>query len=223
MTAEQHDNTYWALITNRDGTKKSYKVRLEVNLKPRIKKDLGEELVVTLGDLGASLVFDVYGKGVETRWFEIDKNGHTRYISDQILSTYAIERIGTEFQGKKIFALAWNKAGMVKSRVITLKVKIPVSIEKPLQNKTVFAGKSARYSVTAIGGVGALTYWWFINGMPVKVVKGKEGRVYKTSARKIAHNGDIITVEVTDEEGNLAKSHANLTCSYRQELKAIPK
>lgn len=84
----------------------------------------------------------------------------------------------------------------------------PVILTQPA-NQSVMAGQTATFSVVA-GGTSPLSYQWYRNG---NAISGATSASYTTPRTKIADNGDIFTVTISNAEGTLNSQEAILTVS----------
>ena len=228
VTAEQHDNTYWALITNRDGTKKSYKVRLEVNLKPRAlisikelskKEVVVEEVPVKLGEW-ASLTFLVEGKDISTQWYELYQDGRSEAIGAQVFSTYMTDEVTAKDEGRRFYAVAKNGAGEVKSRIFIIRVLMPVEIAKqPEPVVEAYEGKKVR--VGHIDAKNYTTITWIegtVKGFNV-VGTGADLELEVTAAH---HNREYWAL-VTGPNGAVESHRTRLIVHLKPKAKVEPK
>lgn len=89
----------------------------------------------------------------------------------------------------------------------TLTVRLPPSITTQPANRTVFAGKSAKFTVTATGAA-PLHYQWRKNGQNIA---GATKSSYATPPATLADNGSLYSVVVTNTLGSVTSNNATLT------------
>jgi hypothetical protein len=97
--------------------------------------------------------------------------------------------------------------GSATSNAATLTVSGPPSIAAQPANRSVTAGQTATFSVTATGS-GTLTFQWKKGGT---AVSGATSASYTTPATTIADNGSQFTVTVTNGVGSVTSNAAALT------------
>ena len=75
------------------------------------------------------------------------------------------------------------------------------------QSKTVVAGQSVTFAVTA-AGTGPLTYQWYEDGKPIS---GATGSSYAINSTTASENGEVFTVAITNAAGTVMSQVATLT------------
>ena len=113
-----------------------------------------------------------------------------------------------------------NSAGNVTSNAATLTVNAAVvapSITTQPVNRTVTAGQTASFSVTA-SGTSPFTYQWMKNGASIS---GATSASYTTPATATADNGAQFTVMVSNSAGNVTSNAATLTVNAATLLPTI--
>jgi hypothetical protein len=106
-----------------------------------------------------------------------------------------------------------NSVGTVNSSAATLTVSaptiIPPSITGQPANRTVIAGQTASFSVTA-SGTSPLSYQWMKNGSSIS---GATSSAYTTPATTTSDSGEQFTVVVSNSAATAMSSAATLTVS----------
>ncbi len=111
-----------------------------------------------------------------------------------------------------------NSVSNVTSNTASLTVNIPPSITAQPANKTVNAGQTATFSVTATG-TGTLSYQWKKNGT---TISGATSASYTTPATTASDNGAQFTVTITDLVSNVTSNAAILTVNGPPSITAQP-
>jgi hypothetical protein len=97
----------------------------------------------------------------------------------------------------------------ITSNAATLTVNVPPAVATQPANKTVIAGQTATFTVTASAGSTApLTYQWNKNGI---AISGATAASYTTPATTTADSGAQFTVTITNVAGNITSNAAILT------------
>ena len=100
-----------------------------------------------------------------------------------------------------------NGGGSVTSNNATLTVRIPPTITTQPADKTVRAGPTAKFSVTATG-TAPLHYQWTKNGVNIT---GATKASYTTPPTTAADNGSLFAVVVSNVAGSVTSNNAILT------------
>jgi len=100
-----------------------------------------------------------------------------------------------------------NVAGSVTSKSKTLVVVIPPAITTQPIDRTVSAGKTAKFSVT-VTGTTPLTYQWRKNEVNIS---GATKSSYITPPTVSADNGSLFSAVVTNRAGSVTSNPATLT------------
>jgi hypothetical protein len=100
-----------------------------------------------------------------------------------------------------------NSGGSVTSNAAALTVSAAPSITSQPSNRTVVAGQTASFSVTATG-TGPLSYQWKKNGTNIG---GATSSNYTTPATATGDNGAQFSVAVSNSVGNVISNAATLT------------
>ena len=157
---------------------------------------------------GQTASFNVAATGTSPMTFQWMKNGAA--ISGATSSTYATPAETTSDNSAHFTVTVSNSAGNATSNAAILTVNAPVvapSITSQPSNKSVFAGQTATFSVTATG-TATLTYQWSKNG---SAIGGATSSTYTTPAETTADNNAQFTVAVSNSTGSVTSSPATLT------------
>jgi len=100
-----------------------------------------------------------------------------------------------------------NSGGSVTSNDATLTVRTPASITTQPADKTVRAGQTAKFRVTATGTL-PLHYQWTKNGANIT---GATKASYTTPPTTLADNGSLFAVTVSNLVGSVTSDNAILT------------
>lgn len=105
-----------------------------------------------------------------------------------------------------------NSTALLANNDANPNVTNPVITVQPL-SQTIYAGQTATFTVSATG-TGTLHYQWKQNGGNV----GTDSNSYTTGTNLFSNNGDIYTVVVTDDNGNVTSSNAILTVLFAAQV-----
>src|SRR5207247_3367192 len=109
--------------------------------------------------------------------------------------------------GAQFTVVVSNPAGSVTSSVATLTVNSPPAITTQPVSRTVTAGQTASFSVTATG-TAPLSYQWQRAGAPIS---GATLASYTTPPTTSGDNGAQFTVVVSNTAGRVTSREATLT------------
>jgi hypothetical protein len=137
--------------------------------------------------------------------YQWKKNGAN--IAGATKSSYTTPATTAADNGALFSVTVSNAAGSVTSNNATLTVKSPPIITTQPTNKTVKAGHTAQFSVTATG-TQPLSYQWRKNGGNIA---GATSASYTTPATRTADNGSLFSVIVTNSLGSVSSNNALLT------------
>lgn len=160
---------------------------------------------VTAGQFAS---FSIATTGTAPLTYQWMKNGAA--ISGANSSNYSTPVTTIADNGARFTATVSNNAGTVTSNTATLTVTAPVvapSISAQPANRTVTAGQSSSFSVTA-SGTATLTYQWMKNGA---AISGANAASYITPATTTSDSGAQFAVTVTNGSGSVTSSSATLT------------
>ena len=188
-------------ITNSVGNVTSNTATLTVNVPPSITAQPVSQTVTA----GQNATFSVTATGSGTLTYQWKKNGTA--ISGATSASYTTPATGASDNGALFTVTITNSVGNVTSNAATLRVNVPPSITAQPANKTVVAGQTATFSVTA-AGTATLTYQWNRNG---SAISGATSASYTTPATTASDNGAQFSVTVTNGSGSMTSNAATLT------------
>ncbi len=122
-------------------------------------------------------------------------------------SSYTTPATVAADDGSLFSVVVSNGGGSVTSTSGKLTVKLPPTITTQPVNKSVTAGRTVKFSVTATGAT-PLSYQWRKNGVNIS---GATKSSYTTPAVVAADNGSAFSVVVTNSVGSVTSNSAILT------------
>src|SRR5207253_956006 len=128
-------------------------------------------------------------------------------ISGATLASYTTPSTTSADNGEQFTVVVSNTAGSVTSSVATLTVNSPPTITSQPASRTVTAGQTASFSVTATG-TAPLSYQWQRAGVPPIWATLAS---YTTPSTTSGDNGAQFTVVVSNTAGSVTSSVATLT------------
>jgi hypothetical protein len=137
--------------------------------------------------------------------YQWQKNGAA--ISGATSSSYTTPATASTDNGALFAVVVSNSVGKVTSNSATLTVNSAPAITSQPVSKTVIAGQTATFAVTATGGT-PLSYQWWKNGT---AISGATSASYTTPAETTADNGAQLTAVVTNTAGSATSNSATLT------------
>jgi hypothetical protein len=155
--------------------------------------------------LGQTASFSVTAKGTTPLGYQWQKNGAA--ISGATSSSYTTPSTTSTDNGAQFAVVVGNSVGKVTSSSATLTVNSAPSITAQPTSKTVTAGQSTTFAVTATGGA-PLSYQWGKNGT---AISGATSASYTTPAETTADNGAQFSAVVSNSAGSVTSSAATLT------------
>jgi len=155
--------------------------------------------------LGKTASFSVTAGGTTPLSYQWQKNGSA--ISGATSSSYTTPATASTDNGAQFAVVVSNNVGKVTSSSATLTVNSAPSITAQPTSKTVTAGQSATFAVTATGSA-PLSYQWQKNGT---AISGATSTSYTTPAETIADNGAQFSAVVSNTVGSVTSSAATLT------------
>src|ERR1700676_741363 len=155
--------------------------------------------------LGQTASFSVTATGTASLSYQWQKNGAA--ISGATSSNYTTPATASTDNGALFAVVVSNSVGKVTSNSATLTVNSPPAITSQPVSKTVIAGQTATFAVTATGGT-PLSYQWQKNGT---AISGATSAGYTTPAETTADNGAQFTAVVSNTGGNATSNAATLT------------
>jgi hypothetical protein len=155
--------------------------------------------------LGQAASFSVTATGTTPLSYQWQKNGAA--ISGATSSSYTTPATTSTDNGAQFAVVVSNSVGKVTSSSATLTVNSAPSITAQPTSKTVTAGQSATFAVTATGGA-PLSYQWGKSGT---AISGATSASYTTPAETTGDNGAQFSVVVSNSAGSVTSSAATLT------------
>ena len=155
--------------------------------------------------LGETATFSVIAKGTAPLNYQWMKNGIA--IDGATSSSYTTPPTTPADDGSLFSVLVSNIAGSVTSKSKSLVVVIAPAITTQPIDRTVSAGKTAKFSVTATGTT-PLTYQWTKNGVNIS---GATKSSYITPPTVSGDNGSLFSAVVTNIAGSVTSNTAILT------------
>jgi hypothetical protein len=202
-------------ITDTAGSVTSGAATLTVDFPPTISSQPTSQSVTA----GQSATFSVGAAGTATLTYQWKKGGAA--ISGATAASYTTPVTTSSDSATQFTVTVTNGFGNVTSNAATLTVTaagVAPSITSQPVGKTVAAGQTASFSVTATG-TGTLTYQWKKNGA---AISGATSSAYTTPATIASDNGAVFTVTVTGTSGNVTSSGATLTVNALPSITAQP-
>jgi hypothetical protein len=167
--------------------------------------------------LGQTASFSVTATGTTPLSYQWQKNGAA--ISGATSSSYTTPATVSTDNGALFAVVVSNSVGKVTSSSATLTVNSAPAITSQPVSKTVIAGQTATFAVTATGGT-PLSYQWQKNGT---AISGAISASYTTPAETTADNGAQFTAVVSNITGSATSNAATLTVNAStQVLNASP-
>jgi len=192
---------YSVTITNSVGTVTSNPATLTVIVPPIISAQPANQTVA----VGQAATFSVTATGSGTLTYQWKKNGAA--IAGGISASYTTPATSVSDNGATFTVTITGGAGSVTSNPAVLTVSAPPSISAQPAGKTVLAGQTANFAVTATGGR-TLAYQWNRNGA---AIAGAASASYTTPPTSSADNGAQFTVTITNSVGSVVSNPATLT------------
>ena len=194
------------VVSNVAGSVTSNNATLTVNPAPIPPEITTQPANVTV-TVGQTAQFSVTATGTAPLHYQWKKNGVN--ISGATGRLYTTPPTTPADNGARFAVVVSNIAGSVTSNNATLTVNsaIPPSITTQPVDKTVRAGRTARFSVTATG-TAPLTYQWKKDGVNIS---GATNASYTTPPTTPADNGSTFSVVVSNVAGSVTSRNAVLT------------
>jgi hypothetical protein len=202
-TSSDSGAQFTVTVTNSFGNATSNAATLTVNVPPVISAQPASQTV----SVGQTATFSVTATGSGSLTYQWKKNGAS--ISGATSASYATPATAASDNGASFTVTVTGTSGSVTSNAATLTVNAPPSISAQPASKTVLAGQTATFSVTA-AGTATLTYQWSKGG---NAIAGATSSSYTTPATTNADNGAQFTVTVSNGAGNITSNAATLTVS----------
>ncbi len=156
-------------------------------------------------NVGETARFKVTATGAPPLNYQWRKNGAD--IPGATNSSYTTPATVAADNGSLFSVVVSNSGGSVTSNDATLTVRTPPSITTQPADKTVRAGQTAKFRVTATGTL-PLHYQWTKNGANIT---GATKASYTTPPTTLADNGSLFAVTVSNLVGSVTSDNAILT------------
>ena len=195
---------YTVNVSDSTGTVTSTTVTLTVTaaaVAPTISAQPASKTVTA----GQAATFSVTAAGTATLTYQWKKNGAA--IGGATAASYTTPATVAADNGAQFTVTVTNSVSSVTSNAATLTVNVPPTITAQPANKSVTAGQTATFSVTATG-TGTLTYLWFKNGVGIP---GATSASYTTPATVAGDSGATFVVTVSGSTGSVTSTSATLT------------
>jgi len=166
--------------------------------------------------LGQPAPFSVTATGTAPLTYLWKMNGTP--ISGATSSSYTTPGTTSSDNNAQVTVTVTNSVGSATSNAAVLTVDIPPSISAQPASKTVTAGQTATFSVTATG-TGALKYQWRKNGAAINSATSAS---YTTPATVASDDGAVFTVTITGNSGSITSNGATLTVNARPSISTQP-
>ena len=154
---------------------------------------------------GQTATFSVTAAGTATLTYQWKKNGAA--IGGATSASYTTPATVAADNGAQFTVTVTNSVSSVTSTAAVLTVNVLPSITAQPASKSVTAGQTATFSVTATG-TGTLSYLWFKNGV---AVPGATSTSYTTPVTATGDNGATFAVTVSGSTGSVTSTSATLT------------
>jgi hypothetical protein len=214
-TSADNGTQFTVTVTDAAGSVTSGTAILNVNMPPSITSQPTGQSVTA----GQSATFSVGASGTATLTYQWKKGGVA--ISGATAASYTTPATASSDNATQFSVTVTNGFGTATSNAATLTVTaaaVAPSITSQPAGKTVNAGQTATFSVTATG-TGTLMYQWKKNGA---AISGATSSAYTTPATAASDNGAVFTVTVTGTSGNVTSSGATLTVNAAPSITAQP-
>ncbi len=192
---------YTVTVSNSVGSLTSNPAVLTVLAPPSITSQPASLTILA----GQTATFSVTAAGAAPLSYQWKKNGTP--ISGATSATYTTPPAAASDNGAQFTVVVSNSADSVTSSAATLDVNTPPSISSQPASKTVVAGQTATFSVTA-AGTAPLSYQWKKNGTPIS---GATSATYTTPPAAASDNGAQFTVTISNLAGSLTSNAATLS------------
>jgi hypothetical protein len=157
---------------------------------------------VTVGQIAA---FGVTATGTAPLTYQWNKDGAA--ISGATSASYTSPAASAADNGAQFTVSVTDAVGSVTSSAAILTVNAAPSILAQPASRTVSAGQTAAFSVSATG-TGTLSYQWKKGGV---AISGATNPSYTTPATAASDNGAQFTVTITNSVGSVTSAAATLT------------
>jgi len=155
--------------------------------------------------VGQTASFSVTATGTAPLSYQWQKNGAA--ISGATSSSYTTPATTSTDNGALFAVVVSNRVGKVTSSSATLTVNSAPAITSQPVSKTVIAGQTATFAVSATGAA-PLSYQWRMNGT---AISGATSASYTTPAETTTDNGAQFSAVVSNAAGSVTSNSAALT------------
>ena len=200
-TASDNGAQLAVTVSNSVSSATSNAVTLTVSVPPTILTQPASQTVA----VGQTAKFSVTAAGTGTLTYQWNKNGSA--IGGANSASYSTPPAAASDNGASFTVTVTGASGNVTSNAATLTVNGPPTIISQPASKTVIAGQTATFSVTAAGSA-PLSYQWNMNG---NAISGANSSSYTTPATTAGNSGAQFTVTVRNPAGAITSNAATLT------------
>ncbi len=200
-TASDSGAQFAVTVSNSVSSATSSAATLTVGVPPTISTQPASQTVT----VGQAAKFSVTAAGPGTLTYQWNKNGGA--IGGANAASYTTPPAIASDNGASFTVTVTGASGNVTSNAATLTVNAPPSIVTQPASKTVIAGQTATFSVTAAGAA-PLNYQWNMNG---NAINGANSSSYTTPATTTGNSSEQFTVTVTNSAGAITSNPATLT------------
>ena len=200
-TASDNGAQFAVTVSNSVSSATSTAATLTVGVPPTISTQPASQTVA----VGQTAKFSVTAAGTGTLTYQWNKNGSA--IGGANSASYTTPPAAASDNGASFTVTVTGASGNVTSNAATLTVNGPPTIISQPASKTVIAGQTATFSVTAAGSA-PLNYQWKMNG---NAINGANSSSYTTPATTTGNSGAQFTVTVSNPAGTSTSNPATLT------------
>src|SRR3984893_7055155 len=157
---------------------------------------------------GQTAAFSVAASGTAPVTYQWSRNGAP--ISGATSASYRTPATTLADNGAQFYVVVTDPAGNATSSTAVLTVTaaaVPPTFTSQPASRTVTAGQTAAFSVTATG-TAPLTYQWLKSGQPIA---GATSSTYTTPATTSSDNGSQFSVTVSNSAGSVTSNTASLS------------
>ena len=198
------DAVFTVVVSNAAGSVTSVEASLTVTAEA-VKPTITGQPYAKPVTAGQTATFTVEATGTSPLRYQWKKNGTD--IGDATTSTYTTPATSLADSGTEYSVVVSNDVGTATSSVGILTVtSVPIISTQPAA-KTVTAGETATFSVTA-AGTAPLSYQWKKGGTDIS---GATSSSYTTPATSLADSGTAYSVVVSNELGTATSDAVILT------------
>ncbi len=204
-TTSDSGSLFSVVVSNSVGSVTSNNASLTVNPDPVAPSITSQPASQTI-TAGQTATFSVTASGTAPLSYQWQKNGAA--IGGATSASYTTPAETMADNGAQFSVVVTNSAGTATSNnaVLTVNAVAPSITAQPA-NRTITAGQTAAFSVTA-SGTAPLSYQWQKNG---SAIGGATSASYTTPAETTADNGAQFSVVVSNSAGNATSNAATLT------------